>query len=37
MHLHYPNDGTAGQVLETDGSGALSWATLQTGGIQECN
>ena len=27
------SDGTSGQVLVTDGSGAVSWTTLQTGGI----
>jgi hypothetical protein len=28
------NDGTNGQYLQTNGSGALSWATLPAGGLQ---
>ena len=29
------NDGSANQVLQTDGSGNLSWVSLPTGGISE--
>ena len=34
QNLTYPaSDGTAGQVLSTDGSGNLSWSNLSSGGV----